>query len=57
MSKYRKHTPIMTGKQAHYFDWQYKKGKKGESKESGMSQAELKRHLEEWGRKHKKRKK
>ena len=58
MAKYKKHTPITTKKQARWMGWEYGKGKKGEAKESGMSQSILKKHLEEWGRKkNKKRKK
>lgn len=48
---------IVSRKQAGFFGAEYARGKKGRSKETGMSQTELKRHLLEWGRKHKKRKK
>jgi hypothetical protein len=47
----RKHTPITTGRQARFFGAEMGKAKEGKSRDTDMSRAELKRHLEEWGRK------
>lgn len=43
----KKHTPIVTEKQRGFFGAEYRRGKKGKSKKTGMSQAVLKRHLSE----------
>lgn len=53
--KHRKHTPIVTKKQARFFGAEYGRRKEGKSTRTDMSTAELKRHLEEWGRKRNKR--
>jgi len=50
----RKHTPIVSKKQARFFGVEYGRKKAGKRTKTGMSGAELKRHLEEWGRKKKK---
>lgn len=66
MPKHRKHTPIVSKKQSGAMGAAYS-AKKGEipvsklfgpSKEmyESMGTAELKRHLEEWGRKRKRKK-
>ena len=46
---YKKHTPITSKKQAGFFGAEYKRGKEGKQKRTGMSQSTLKRHLEEYG--------
>lgn len=43
----RKHTPIVSKKQRGFFGAEYARGKAGKKKKTGMSQAELKRHLKE----------
>ena len=47
---------IVSAKQARLFGAEYGRGKRGEKKETGMSQAELRRHLLEWSKKKKKKK-
>lgn len=47
--KRRKHTPIVSAKQARFFGAEYGRAKKGQGRETGMSKAELRRHLKEWG--------
>ncbi len=47
----RKHTPILSKKQAAFMGSEYGRAKEGKARETDMSRAELKRHLEEWGRK------
>ncbi len=47
----RKHTAITTKKQAAFMGAEYGRAKEGKSRETDMSRAELKRHLEEWGKK------
>ena len=43
----RKHTPITTEAQRGLMGADYARGKKGETKKTGMPQPELKRHLKE----------
>jgi len=43
----RKHTPITTEKQRGFMGAEYGRGEEGKTKRTGMSQAELKRHLKE----------
>jgi hypothetical protein len=45
--KKRKHTEITSERQRGLFGAEYARGKKGQKKRTGMSQAELKRHLKE----------
>ena len=45
--KHRKHTPIITEAQRGLMGADYKRGKEGKKKKTGMSQTELKRHLKE----------
>jgi len=45
----RAHTPITTEKQAGFFGAELGRLRAGKSTESGMSEAELVRHLKEWG--------
>ena len=47
----RKHTPIISKKQARFFGSEYSRKKRGKKGRTSMSKAELKRHLLEWGRK------
>ena len=47
----KKHTPLTTTRQARFFGVELGKAKEGKSRETDMSRVELKRHLEEWGRK------
>ncbi len=47
----RKHTPITTARQARFFGAELGRTREGKEKRTDMSRAELKRHLEEWGRK------
>jgi inorganic pyrophosphatase len=45
----RAHTPIVSEKQAGFFGAELGRLRRGEATESGMSEAELSRHLKEWG--------
>jgi len=45
----RPHTPIVSEAQAGFFGAELARLRRGEKTESGMSEAELVRHLEEWG--------
>lgn len=47
----RKHTPIISRKQAGFFGAEYSRRKRGKKGRTSMSKAKLKRHLLEWGRK------
>ncbi len=47
----RAHTPITTGKQARFFGAEMGRAKEGKARETDMSRTELKRHLQEWGKK------
>lgn len=47
--KHREHTPIVSARQARFFGAEYGRAKRGEARETGMSRAELRRHLKEWG--------
>jgi len=47
----KKHTPIVSKKQAAFMGAEYGRAKEGKSRETDMSRAELKRHLEGWSRK------
>ena len=47
----RPHTPVTSKKQAAFMGAEYGRAKEGKSRETDMSRADLKRHLEEWGRK------
>jgi len=47
----RPHTEITTKKQAAFMGAEYGRLKEGKPRETDMSREELKRHLEEWGRK------
>ncbi len=53
MCKGKKHTPIVSGRQAKYFGYLYGRAKK-QGSAGGMSKGTLKSHLNEWYRsKHK----
>jgi hypothetical protein len=45
----KRHTPIVSKKQAAFIGSEYGRAKEGKPRETDMSRAELKRHLEEWG--------
>ncbi len=45
----RKHTPIVSAKQARFFGAEYGRAKSGESRETSISKKDLKSHLKEWG--------
>jgi len=45
--KHRKHTPIVSEKQQGFFGAELKRKREGKSGKTGMSEAELARHLEE----------
>lgn len=45
----RKHTPIVSKKQAGFFGAEYARKKTGKKGRTDMSKAELKRHLQEYG--------
>ena len=46
---HRRHTPITSEKQRGLMGADYARAKRGQSTRTGMSKAELKRHLEEAG--------
>jgi hypothetical protein len=48
MSEHKKHTPIVSEKQARFFGAEYGRAKQGKATESGMSEKVLKRHLREY---------
>ncbi len=52
--KHRKHTPIVSKKQAGLFGAEYARKKAGKKGKTKMGKAVLKRHLKEYGRKKKK---
>ncbi len=52
--KHRKHTPIVSKKQAGFFGAEYARKKAGKKGRTKMGKAELRRHLKEYGRKRKK---
>ena len=47
----KKHTEIVSKKQAAFFGSEYSRAKEGKEKRTDMSRDELKRHLREWGAK------
>ena len=47
----KKHTPIISKKQAGFFGAEYARKKAGKKTRTKMSKVELKRHLLEWGKK------
>lgn len=56
MAKRRKHTPITKAKQARFFGRELGEKRVGDHSRTNMSQAELRRHLLEWGKKHNRKK-
>lgn len=49
LGKHRKHTPIVSERQRRFFGAEYGRAKRGETRETEMPKAELRRHLVEVG--------